>query len=71
MYDVNTKSSIICPVCGNRADLFQHTHYICPKCGWDSLVNTIDIAYGNPVSSVLSNLFPHNFLFYTQNKNGV
>ncbi len=66
MYDINAKTSIICPACGSRAELFQHTHYICPKCHWDSLVNTVDIAYGDPVSSVLSNLFPHKFLFYTK-----
>lgn len=64
MYDINTKTSIICPVCGNRAELFQHTHYVCNKCKWDSLENTVDIAFGDPVSSVLSNLFPHKFMFF-------
>lgn len=71
MYDINAKTSIICPVCGSRATLFQHTHYICPNGDWDSLENTIDIAYDNPASSVLSNLFPHKFLFYTRGKLGV
>ena len=70
MYDINAKASIICPVCGSPAALFQHTHYICPNCNWDSLVNTVDIAYDNPVSSALSNLFPHKFLFYTRGKLG-
>lgn len=71
MYDINTKTSIICPVCGTKAHLFQHANYVCPKCKWDSLENTVDIAYGSPESSVLSNLFPHKFLFYTRGKLGV
>ena len=70
MYDINTKTSITCPVCGSRATLFQHTHYLCNKCNWDSLENTVDIAYGNPDSSVLSIFFPHKFLFYTRGKLG-
>ena len=37
----------------------------CPKCHWDSLVNTVDIRYKDPESSVLSNLFPHSFLFFS------
>ncbi|MBQ8042955.1 MAG: hypothetical protein IJ272_02240 [Clostridia bacterium] len=71
MYDINTKLNIKCPVCGSSAELFQHTYYICPKCNWDSLVNTVDIAYGDPASSVLSNLFPHKFLFYTKTRPGI
>ena len=70
MYDINTKTSIICPVCGSQAKLFHHTHYVCPNCKWDSLENTVDIAFGDPTSSVLSNLFSHKFLFYTKGKLG-
>lgn len=68
MYDINAKESIVCPVCGNIATFFHHTHYICSKCKWDSLINTVDISYSDPNSSVLSNLFPHKFLFYTRGK---
>lgn len=71
MHDINTKTTIKCPCCGNSAQLFHHTHYICPKCKWDSLENTVDIAYGDPTSSVLSNLFPHKFLFYTKTRPGI
>ena len=63
MYE-NSKLSIICPVCGNIANMFEHTHYVCTKCNWDSLVNTVDISYGDNLSSPLSNLFPHNFTIY-------
>ena len=71
MYEPNAKESLICPICGSIATLFHHTHYVCSKCKWDSLENTVDIAYGSPISSVLSNLFPHKFLFYTKGKLGV
>lgn len=66
----NAKPFIICPVCGNLAGINQ-THYFCHKCNWDSLKSTVDISYDDPTSSVLSNLFPHNFLFYTSCKSGV
>ena len=61
MYD-NSKMFIRCPVCGAFVEMFQHTHYVC-NCGWDSLENTVDIAYKDPESAALSNLFPHKFVF--------
>ena len=64
MYE-NAKTTLICPVCGNLAELFCHTHYVCNRCSWDSLNNTLDIASSEQASAVLSNFFPHNFMFYT------
>lgn len=64
MYE-NSKETIKCPVCGAIAHKFVRTHYICDKCDWDSLESTVDIAYQDTLSSSLSNLFPHKFVFYT------
>lgn len=70
MYE-NSKQFIICPICGARVEKFQGFHYVCNKCGWDSLENTIDIYSKDPLSSPLSNLFPHMFIFYPDYKNPV
>lgn len=64
MYE-NSKPVEKCPLCGNEAPAFEHTHYVCKSCDWDSLKDTIDISYSDNVSAPLSNLFPHKFVFYT------
>ena len=63
---MDSKESISCPVCGATAKIFGHTHYLCSKCDWDSMVNTIDISYADPESASLSNLYPHPFTFYME-----
>lgn len=78
MYE-ESKSKIICPRCGGRALIGGLTrfrandHYVCEDCGWDSddcdendEYLCVDIAYKDDSSSTLSNLFPHNFDFYTK-----
>lgn len=61
----NSKKVIKCPVCGADAKMYNHTHYGCKNCKWNSLTNTVDILYKDQSSGVLSNFFPHKFLFYT------
>lgn len=58
------KSYVICPACSNNAYLYDldTPHYTCKACGWDSDVNTFDIAYKDNNTAVLSNLFPHAFV---------
>lgn len=56
-----SKAIIVCPVCGMLAYKEDDIHYVC-ACGWDSLVNTVDIFYKDPLSGPLSNLFPHKFV---------
>ena len=64
MYE-NSKRQITCPVCGSPAPMIGRIHYTCNKCTWDSLYDTIDISYKDELTSPLSNLFPHKFVFYT------
>ena len=62
----NSKPTMICPVCGKEAHLLSLLgYYKCKECSWDSWENTLDIAFSDPDSAVLSNLFPHKFSFYT------
>lgn len=63
MYE-KSKMFVICPICGAQVEMFQHSHYICNKCYWNSLENTVDISYSDPLSAPLSNLFPHKFTIY-------
>ena len=61
----NSKLTVQCPLCNSTSPLMENTHYKCPNCSWDSSLGTVDILYSDSSSSVLSNLFPHSFYFYT------
>ena len=59
------KPNLVCPACGQRSGYYTlFEKYVC-KCGWDSTVNTVDISFDEPNGSAISNVFPHNFVFYS------
>lgn len=61
----DAKETIRCPICGANAQMYNYTHYGCKNCKWNSLNNTVDVFYNDSVSGVLSNFFPHKFVFQT------
>ena len=59
------KTSIICPVCGKKAQKISPLPdiiYRCDDCGFISTQeNCVDVSYKDNFSSPLSNLYPHSF----------